>query len=121
MRGVYEQVRGFKKDHSNDSVELIIIHVGTNHLPRDNAVDVANKIFRLMINACKEFPNTLLYFLAILPKFGGSCNTMLSFVNSEAFNLCLDNQKIEFIQHGNFAVNYDLNCDFFSERRNTYK
>ena len=38
---------------------------------------------------------------------------MINYVNNEVFNLCLDNQKIEFIQHRNFVVNHDLNYDFF--------
>ena len=43
VRGVYDQLRAFKKDHGVTSVKLIIIHVETNDLLRDNPVDVANK------------------------------------------------------------------------------
>ena len=97
-----------KKDHGDSSLKSIIIHVGTNHLPRDNPVDMANKIWRLMIHTSKEFPNTLIYFSAILPKFNRSFNSMINCVNNEVFSLCLDNQKSEFIQHSNFEVNHDL-------------
>ena len=41
--GVYKQRRAFEKNHGDASVKSIIIHVGTNHLPRDNPVDVAKK------------------------------------------------------------------------------
>ena len=40
VRGVYEQLRAFKKDHGDASVNSVIIHVGTNHLPLGNPVDV---------------------------------------------------------------------------------
>ena len=93
---VYEQLRAFKKDHGDASVKLVLKHLGTNHKPRDNPVDVANKICRLMFHASKEFPKTLIYFSAILPKFGRSFNlihSLINYVNNEVFILCLDNQK----------------------------
>ena len=76
---------------------------------------MANKLSRLTIYASKEFLNTSIYFLVILSKFGISFDSMINYVNSEVFNLCIDNQKIEFIQHSNFAVNYHLNYDFFQK------
>ena len=76
----------------------MIIHVGINHLPRDNPMDVANKIWILMVHAGKEFPKTSVHFSAVLPKFGRSFDSMINNVNNEVFNLCLDNQKMEFIQ-----------------------
>ena len=62
-----------------------------------------------MIHTSKEFPNTSIYFSTILPKFGRSFNWITNYVNNEVFKLCLDNQKMEFIQHSNFTVNHDLN------------
>ena len=38
---------------------------------------------------------------------------MINYMNKEFFDLCLDNQKIEFMQRSIFAVNHDLNYDFF--------
>ena len=49
-----------------------------------------------------------MYFSAVLLKFDWSFKSMIDYVNNEVFNLCLDNQKMEFIQHSNFAVNHDL-------------
>ena len=37
---------------------------------------------------------------------------MINYVNNKVFNLCLDNQKMEFIQHSKFAINHDLNYNF---------
>ena len=113
VRGVYEQLRAFKKNHGNASVKSIIVHVGTNHPLQENTVDVANKICRLLVHTSTEFPNTSIYFSAILPKFGRSFNRMINYVNNEVFNLCLDNLKMEFIWRINSAVNHDLNYDFF--------
>ena len=53
VREVYEQLRTFKKDHSDTRVKSMIIHVGTNHLPRNNPVDVINKICRLIVYGSK--------------------------------------------------------------------
>ena len=69
VRDVYEQLGAFKKDHSDARVKSMIIHVGTNHVPRDNPVDVINKICRQMVYASKEFLKTSIHFSAILPEF----------------------------------------------------
>ena len=71
------------------------------------------KNMRHQVHTSKEFPNTSIYFSAILSKFDRNFNSMINYMKKEVFNLCLDNQKIEFIQHSNFAVNHDLNYDFF--------
>ena len=61
-----------------------------------------------MIHTDKEFRNTLIYFSAILPKFCRSFNSMVNYVNNKIFNLSLDDQKLEFMQHSNFTVSHDL-------------
>ena len=114
--GVYEHFRVFKKDYDDASVKSTMIHAGVNHRPRDNPMHVANKICRLMVHTSKESPNTLIYFLAILPNFGRSFNSMINYGNNEVFNFCLGNQKMEFIQHSNFAVNHNLNYDFWKDK-----
>ena len=75
MRGVSEQFRAFQKDHDDASVRSIIIHVGINDLPRDNQMNVAKQIYRLMIHTGKEFSNTSI--------FGRSFNSMINYVNNE--------------------------------------
>ena len=95
-----KQLRAFKKVHGDTSVKYVIIHVGTNHLLRDNPVDVAKKSadvhaskeFEMMVHASKEFRK--MYFSATIPKLAGSFQSMINYVNNEAFNLCLDNQKM---------------------------
>ena len=86
-RGVCKQLRVFKKDHCNACVKSIVIHVGANHLSRDNLVDVVNKIYRLMIHISTKFPNTLIYFLAIVTKFDRSFNSTICILIIKKWNL----------------------------------
>ena len=44
---------------------------------------------------------------------------MINYVNNEIFNLYLDDQKMKFIQHSNFAVNHVLNYDFWKDEIHT--
>ena len=86
-RGVCKQLRVFKKDHRNANVKSIVIHVVANHLPRDNLVDVVNKIYRLMIHISTKFPNTLIYFLAIVTKFDRSFSSTICISIIKKWNL----------------------------------
>ena len=72
-----------------------------------------------MLHTSNEFPNTSIYFSAILHKFGKTAfdrtlpkftkfNGMINYVNNKVFNLCFENQKTKFIQQSNFAVKHDL-------------
>ena len=60
VRGVYEQMRTFRENHQEAAITNVIIHVGTNHLPRDQPSDITTKISKLLLHATKEFPNTLI-------------------------------------------------------------
>ena len=76
--GVCEQMR--RENHQEAAVTNIIIHVPTNHIPRDYPS-------KLLLHATKEFPNTLIYFSAILPKFNNTFFEMINHVNSEISEL----------------------------------
>ena len=39
VRGIYEQMLTFRENHQEAAVTNVIIHVGTNHLPRDHPSD----------------------------------------------------------------------------------
>ena len=73
---------------STDGSKVEGITSNSELLRRRFGVDVGNKICILMIHTNEEFPNTSIYFLAILPKFGRSFNGMINYVNNEVFNLC---------------------------------
>ena len=53
---------------------------------------LASKEFEMMVHASKEFRK--IYFSTTLPKLARSFKSMINYVNNEAFNLCLDNQKM---------------------------
>ena len=113
VRGVYEQMRTFRENHQEAAVTNVIIHVGTNHLPRDHPSDITTKISKLLLHATKEFPNTSIYFSAIRPKFNKTFFEMINHVNSEIFELCSYYHQLRFIQHHDFAVNHEINKELF--------
>ena len=109
VRGVYGQMRTFRENHQEAAVTNVIIHVGTNHLPRDHPSDITTKISKLLLHATKEFPNTSIYFSAILPKFNNTFFEMINHENSEIFELCSYCNQLRFIQHQYFAKNHEMN------------
>ena len=113
VRGVYEQMRTFRENHQEAAVTNVIIHVGTNHLPRDHPSDITTKISKLLIHATKEFPNTSIYFSAILPKFNNTFFEMINHVNSEIFELCSYYHQLRFIQHQDLGANHEMNNKLF--------
>ena len=66
------------------------------HLPRDHPSKITTKISKLLLHATKEFPNALIYFSAILPKFNNTFFEMINHVNSEIFELCSYYHQLHF-------------------------
>ena len=60
VQGVYEQMRTFRENHQVAAVTNLIIHVGTNHLPRDHPNHITMKISKLLLKVTKLFPNALI-------------------------------------------------------------
>ena len=56
VQGVYKQMRVFRENHQETGITNVIIHVSTNHLPRDYLRDITTKINKLPLHATKEFP-----------------------------------------------------------------
>ena len=109
MRGVHEQMQTFRENHQEAAATNVIIHVGTNHLPRDNPSYITTKISKLLLHATKEFPDTSIYFSAILPKFNNTFFEMINQVNSEILKLCSYYHQLRFIKHQDFAKNHKMN------------
>ena len=78
VRGVHEQMQIFRENHQEAAATNVIIHVGTNHLPRENPSCITTKISKLLLHATKEFPDTSTYFSAILPKFNDTFFEMIN-------------------------------------------
>ena len=70
VKGSYKKLSIFQEEHKDTRVKNIITHVGTNHLPRDNPKDTAKKICKLLVRIQYQFPNTVILYSGILPKFG---------------------------------------------------
>ena len=113
VRGVHEQMRTFRENHQEAAVANVIIHVDTNHLSRDHPSDITTKISKLLLHATKEFPNTSIYFSAILPKFNNTFFEMINHVNSEIFELCSYYHQLHFILCQVFAKNHAMSKELF--------
>ena len=106
-------MRTFRENHQEVAVTNVIIHVSTNHVPRDNPRAITTKISKLLLHATKEFPNALIYFSAILPKFNNTFFEMINHVNSEIFELCSYYHQLRFIQHQDLGANHEMNNKLF--------
>ena len=93
--------------------------MGINHLPRDHPSDITTKKSKLLLYATKEFPNTPIYFSAILPKLNNTFFETINHVNSEIFELCSYYDQLRFIQHQKFAVNHEMNQLFWKDMIHT--
>ena len=80
-KGIYKQLSLFHEEYKDSQVKKIIIHVGTNHLPRDNPEDTAKKICRLLVRIQYQFPDTVILYSKILPKFGKKSFSDISYIN----------------------------------------
>ena len=70
VKGIYEQLSLFQEEYKGTQVKNIIVHVGTNHLPRDNPENTAKKMCKLLVRVQYHFPDTVIFNSRILPKFG---------------------------------------------------
>ena len=115
VKGIYDQFRKFKEEHQNASVKNVLVHVGTNHLllPNNDPDDVARKIGKLLNFLTYELPEAKVFFSAILPKYDAKFFHIIDRVNIAIFFMSLKNPKIHFIKHKKFAINNELNYQFF--------
>ena len=113
VRGVYEQMRNFRENRQEAALTNIIIHVGTNHFPRDHPSDLTAKISKFLLYATKEFPNTSIYFSAILPKFNNTFFEMINHLTTEIFEFLSYYHQLGFIQYQDFAKNHEMSKELF--------
>ena len=116
VKGIYKQLSLFQEEYKDTQVKNIIIHVGTNHLSRDNPDDTATKIYKLLVRIQYQFPDTVIFYSGIPPKFGKTSFGDINYINESAFNLCARSQKMQFISHNSFAVNGPLKESLFYQR-----
>ena len=106
-------MRTFRENHQEVAVTNVIIHVSTNHVPRDNPRAITTKISKLLLHATKEFPNASVYFSAILLTFTNRFFETINHVNCEIFELCSYYHELRFIQCQEFAKNHERNKELF--------
>ena len=109
VKGIYDQIRKFQNEHERATVDKIILHIGTNHLPYEQPMNVAQKICRLLTYLKEQFPNSRILYSAILPKFNKTFNYSINLVNSVVFDFCSKHSNMGFIHHSIFAINHELN------------
>ena len=122
VKGIYQELSIFKEEYKDTRVKNIIIHVGTNHLPSDNYEDTAKKLRKLLVRIQCQFPNTVIFYSGILPKFGNKSFGDINYINESVFNLCARSERMHCISHNSFAVNGSLNeSRFWKDRIHTNK
>lgn len=114
---IYEQYRSFKRDFPTSSVSKILIHVGTNHLPKCSANDTANKIGRLLLFLREEMVNTKIYYSSILPKKDTAFLNSIYQINCQLYSLCFKTHNLFFINHTLFYKDQELNPEMFRQDR----
>ena len=59
---IYETLSNFQEEYKDSQVKNIIIHVGANHLPRDNPKDTAQRTFKLLVRIQYQFPDIVVFY-----------------------------------------------------------
>ena len=62
VKDIYCQVERFKNNHKGSKVENIVIHVGANHIQRENPRDSSRKICKLLQKVKFDFQDAAVYF-----------------------------------------------------------
>ena len=68
MKNIYRLVERFKNNPKVSKVENIVIHVGKNHILRENPRDSSKKICKVLQKVKSDFQDALVYFSGLLPK-----------------------------------------------------
>ena len=99
VKDIYCQEERFINNNKGSKVENILIHVGRNHIQRENPRDSSRKICKLLQNVKSDFQDAVVYFSAILPKLGFVVFESINYINEIVFNLCAATNGIDFISH----------------------
>ena len=114
VRGIYEQLNIFQEEHKDAHVKNILIHVGTNHLPRENPEDITRKICKLLMRIRQEYPDAIIFYSCILPKIGREHFNAINYINKSIYyNICIGDNHMCYIGHSSFARNGLLNEALF--------
>ena len=83
----------FEIKNGNFSINItdVLIHVGSNNIPRDSTWDISDKLARLLCDTRKRFPMANIYFSSIIPKYDDSYITITDRVNNTIKLWCKSN------------------------------
>ena len=96
-------------------VKNLILHAGTNDIPRDEPNMVSSKILRLVKDVKERMPETRVFVSAILPKYSPEFNDGINQINFSLYTASLS-QGFSFIQHNQFCSNGIFCNELYSRR-----
>ena len=95
----------FRRISESDSYKRIIVHVGSNLIPKFNPAYVSSKVIECLETVKKLSPRSKLAFSQILPKEGGHLNAGINAINQQVWSsgLCGPSRtRFGSIPHGEF-------------------
>ena len=113
VKDIFCQVERFKSNHKGQKVVNIVIHVGANHIQRENPRDSSRRICKLLQKVKSDFQDAVVYFSGILPKLESVVFESINYINEPVFNLCATTNGKYFISHDTFSFNQKLNESLF--------
>jgi hypothetical protein len=110
---VYQAVRQLAR---SAAINKLVLHFGTNHIPQDphqSPAAVAKEISDTLMRLKGDLPDTNIYFSALLPKFDGSYNHGIDFINRTICGLCHEHD-MGFIKHSAFCHQGQFNRGLYA-------
>ena len=106
-------IRGAKIGHVekqikeiNDTRDIsdVILHAGSNHLPKEKEITVINELCSLVTTAQKKFQNSKIHFSSIIPKYSNENINQCNRINNTMKIYC-KRSGVNFIDNTNLFVN----------------
>ena len=113
VKHIYDQYRLFSEEHNDVNVRNVIVHVGCNHLPRDDPDNVVQKICKLLSFLESNLPNANIFYSGIIPKYSNKSINMISYINTCIYHYCLRNNRLNFILHKLFVTKMEMNDNLY--------
>ena len=104
---IMKKLREMKRTHN---IKKMIIHVGANHIPRDEPHEILEKLRNMYEEVKSLFPSTYIYHSAMIPRLHNGIVQPMNYINRETSAFCksLGIKTIEHPQFGYREINFDL-------------
>ena len=93
-----------KNENDNQHISDVIVHAGSNNLPRDDVLKSVNKLASLLEIMRKKYKNASITFSPIIPKYDNKNIATCDEINNIMRRYCKNN-GIEFIETRNLVIN----------------